>query len=115
MWQKVGALIITTGAAIGVLYTGGSWMADKVVWAAQFEETITDQNCRFDRLERTQLEGQLADAGYRSSSYKSRKQLTSDDARELANIQVREEILKQRLKEIGIECDTKSKRAPSKK
>lgn len=115
MWQKGGALVITIGAAIGVLYTGGVWMAGKVVWAAQYEQTVADQNCRFDRLERTQLEGQLADAGYRISSFQSRKQLTPDDARELATLHVREEIVKQRLKEIGTECESQSKRPASKK
>jgi len=115
MWQKVGALIITGGAVIGVLYTGGSWMAEKVVWAGQFDQTVADFNCQFDSINRTQLEGQAADVVYRIATYTSKKILVPDEARDLAALHVRKDAIQRRLIELGSECDMKSRRAPSKK
>lgn len=115
MWQKVATWIGVVGGAVAVLYGGGSWLAGKVVWASQFEQTVSDFNCQFATINRTQLEGQAADVVYRISTYTSKKALTPDEARDLAALHVRRDAIQRRLDALGTDCDSKAKAPASKK
>ena len=100
------------GAAVAVLYAGWTWCAGQIVWAVDFRAAQEATECRFDKLERVNLEGQLADVTYRISQYTQRRLLTPDEARELAGLRVRQESVQRQITDLGsaAECDRASVR-----
>jgi hypothetical protein len=110
MLGKVGTIIGGIGAGIVALYTGGSWIGNQVVWAAQFNQTVADFNCQFSRITRTQLEGQAADTDYRISTYQQKKVLTPDEARDLSTFHVRKDAIQRQLNSLGADCGQQQQR-----
>lgn len=80
--------VIIVGGALTYLLGGWGWLSSKVVWADQFNQVVGDFNCQFADIKRTQLEGQLADADFRISTYSTKKALSPEDVKDLSNLKI---------------------------
>ncbi len=85
---KVVSGVVVLGAALTYLLGGWAALSSQVVWASQFNQVVGEFNCQFADIKRTQLEGQLADADFRVSSYSAKKALSPDEARDLSNLKI---------------------------
>lgn len=92
LWDHLGGLGqagVKIGAAVAMIYGAYIWGSDKIVWAEQFDQVVAGIDCQFADLKRTQLEGQAADTQFRINQLSGRKAMSSDDARDLAALNVR--------------------------
>ena len=85
---KVLTGIAALGLALTYMLGGWAWLSGQVVWAGQFNQVVGEFNCQFADIKRTQLEGQLADADFRISTYSAKKALSPDEARDLSNLKI---------------------------
>lgn len=102
--------IISVGAALATLYGGWVWGSQQIVWAVDFKAAQEQSECRFDRLERVGLEGQMADAIYRIGQHTQKKLLTPEEAKDLAVLNVRKERIQQQMTALGAECEPAAKK-----
>lgn len=101
----VSKMVAAVGAAVVVLYSGWVWGAQQIVWASEFKAAQEQNQCRFDRLERVGLEGQMADVIYRIGQYTQKKLITPEEAKDLAVLNVRKDNIQRQLNELGADCD----------